>query len=31
MMPELLPCPNCGAVVWENDNESLTEKRAIEL
>ena len=24
-------CPNCGAVVWGNDNESLTEKRAVEL
>ncbi len=24
-------CPNCGAVVWGNDNESPTKKRAIEL
>ena len=24
-------CPNCGAVVWGSDDESLTEKRAIEL
>lgn len=24
-------CPNCGAVVWGNDAERLTEKRAIEL
>lgn len=24
-------CPNCGAVVWGNDDENLTEKRAVEL
>ena len=24
-------CPNCGAVVWGNDNENLDKKQAVKL